>query len=125
MPRPKISRLVSGYPLARRFVPDGVEPSGEVSLTVEEMEAVRLSDFEGLDQQTAAGLMGVSRQTYGRVLGRARHRVAQALVTGKALRVGGGTYEFRGGRGRRWRGGRRWTCRRGLLILICMRGGLD
>lgn len=106
MPRPKISRLVSGYPMAHRFVPEGMEPSGEVSLTVEEMEAVRLSDFEGLDQQTAADFMGVSRQTYGRVLGRARHLVAEALVTGKALRVGGGSYTFRGGRGRRWRGGR-------------------
>jgi uncharacterized protein len=104
MPRPKKPRFVSGYPLTRCFVPQGEVPSGEVRLTVEEMEAVRLTDFEGLDQASAAELMEVSRQTYGRVLGRARHLVAEALVTGKALRVGGGMYRFRGGGRRRRRG---------------------
>lgn len=103
MPRPKISRLVAGYPLSRRYVPDDMPPRGEVSLSVEEMEALRLSDFEGMDQQGAADLMGVSRQTYGRVLGRARQRVAEALVTGQSLRIGGGSYAFRGGRGGRRR----------------------
>ena len=106
MPRPKISRLVAGYPLARRFIPDDRPPQGEVCLSVEEMEALRLSDFEGMDQQGAAELMGVSRQTYGRVLSRARQRVAEALVTVKSLRIGGGSYAFRGGgRGRRRRRG--------------------
>ena len=71
MPRPKKPRFVSGYPTLTAFIPQGVPISGEVLLSVEELEAVRLSDFEGLDQAAAAELMGVSRQTYGRVLGRA------------------------------------------------------
>jgi len=51
--------------------------------------------------------MEVSRQTYGRILARARRIVSEALVTGKALRIEGGDYEFRGmGRRRRRRGGR-------------------
>ncbi|MBI9084004.1 MAG: DUF134 domain-containing protein [Desulfobacterales bacterium] len=108
MPRPKKPRFVSGYPMTRSFVPEGEVPSGEIRLTLEEMEAVRLTDFEGLDQAAAADLMGVSRQTYGRVLGRARQLVAEALVTGKALRVGGGIYQFRGHGGRRRRGGGRF-----------------
>jgi predicted DNA-binding protein (UPF0251 family) len=67
-----------------------------------------LSDFEHLDQEQAAGMMGVSRHTFGRILAGARSVVAEALVTGKALRIQGGTYEFRGmGRRHRRRGGRR------------------
>jgi predicted DNA-binding protein (UPF0251 family) len=71
------------------------------------MEAIRLTDFEGLDQETAADMMEVSRQTYGRILARARNIVGEALVTGKALKIGGGTYELRGMGRRRRRGGGR------------------
>lgn len=109
MPRPKKMRFVSGYPSMKAFIPSGIPQNGEVTLPVEGMEAIRLSDFEGLDQETAAGIMEVSRQTYGRILNQARVVVAEALVAGKALRIQGGDYEIRGrGRGRRRRGqGRR------------------
>ncbi len=107
MPRPKKPRFVSGYPTLTAFVPQGVPVSGEVFLSIEELEAIRLSDFEGLDQETAAKMMEVSRQTYGRILANARNMIGEALVTGKALRIEGGTYEFRGRhRRRRRRGGR-------------------
>lgn len=109
MPRPKKPRCVSGYPAIAAFVPQGVPLTGEVRLSVEELEAIRLSDFEGLDQETAARLMEVSRHTYGRILNKARSIVGEALVTGKSLTVGGGVFEMRGpGRYRRGRGyGRR------------------
>jgi predicted DNA-binding protein (UPF0251 family) len=108
MPRPKKTRFVSGYPAIAAFVPRGMAVTGEVLLTLEELEAIRLSDFEHLDQEQAADMMGVSRHTFGRILADARGVVAEALVTGKALRIRGGTYEFRGmGRRRRRRGGRR------------------
>jgi len=107
MPRPKKPRFVSGYPTLTAFIPEGVPATGEVSLSVEELEAVRLSDFEGLDQESAANLMEVSRQTYGRILARARHCVSAALITGKVLRIEGGDYEFRGMGMRRHRGGGR------------------
>ena len=103
MPRPKKPRFVSGYPTVAAFVPQGMPITGEVMLSVEELEAIRLSDFERLDQESAANLMQVSRQTYGRILSRARGIVGEALITGKALRVSGGNYTFRGG-GRRHRG---------------------
>lgn len=89
------------------FVPQGMQQTGEIVLSVEGLEALRLSDFERLDQETAAKIMAVSRQTYGRILGEARTIVSEALVTGKALRIEGGTYEMRGMRGRRRRRGRR------------------
>jgi predicted DNA-binding protein (UPF0251 family) len=108
MPRPKKPRFVSGYPAIAAFVPHGVNISGEVFMSVEELEAIRLSDFEHLDQETAANMMEVSRHTYGRILASARSILAEAVITGKALKLEGGTYEFRGmGRGRRRRGRRR------------------
>ena len=108
MPRQKKPRLVSGYPSISAFVPKGMMETGEIVLSLEGLEALRLSDFEGFDQETAAGIMQVSRQTYGRILGEARHIVSEALVTGKALIVDGGTYEMRGRQRRcRRRGGRR------------------
>ena len=107
MPRPKKPRFVSGYPTIAAFVPQGVPITGEVVLSVEELEAIRLSDFEHLDQESAANLMQVSRQTYGRILFTARGIVGEALITGKALKIAGGAYTMRG-RGRRHRGrGRR------------------
>ncbi len=109
MPRPKKPRFVSGYPTIAAFVPQGIPITGEVMLSVEELEAIRLSDFERLDQESAATLMRVSRQTYGRILSTARGIVGEALVTGKALKVAGGNYAMRGGsRRRRGRRGRGW-----------------
>lgn len=105
MPRPKKVRFVSSYPTITAFVPQGIQVNGEVMLSVEELEAIRLSDFEGLDQESAANLMEISRQTYGRILASARRTVSEALVTGKALKVTGGKVAMRGcGRCHRRRG---------------------
>lgn len=66
----------------------------EVQLSVDEMEALRLADFNNLSQQEAGQKMGVSRATFGRIVQRARHLVADALVAGKAIRVEGGNYQI-------------------------------
>lgn len=71
-------------------MPADGEPSGTLELSVEGLEAIRLSDGEGYDHETAAQGMGVSRQTYGRVLAEARTTVARALLDGKSLTIGGG-----------------------------------
>jgi predicted DNA-binding protein (UPF0251 family) len=62
----------------------------EVMLGVDEFEAIRLADLEGLYQEVAAERMGVSRQTFGRIVAAGRAKVAEALVKGKALRIEGG-----------------------------------
>jgi len=108
MPRPKKIRFVSAYPAIAAFVPHGMPVTGEVSMSLEALEAIRLSDFEHLDQETAAALMEVSRHTFGRILSNARSTIAEALVTGKALKIEGGVYELRGMGGRRHRRGRGW-----------------
>ncbi len=103
MPRPKKPRFVSEYPVLTSFIPEGVPASGEVFLSIEELEAIRLSDVERRDQESAADLMQVSRQTYGRILSNARGTVGEALIKGKALRIEGGMYEIRGRRRHRRR----------------------
>ncbi len=101
MPRRKRPRFVSGYPTISAFVPEGMPRNGEITLSGEGLETVRLSDFEKLDQAAEAEIMGISRQTYGRILAEARAIVSEALLTGKALRVSGGVFEMRGERRRR------------------------
>ncbi|PID39468.1 MAG: DNA-binding protein [Proteobacteria bacterium] len=109
MPRPKKTRIVSSHPEIAAFVPQDMPITGELMLSVEELEAIRLSDVERLDQESAANLMQVSRQTYGRILAAARGIVGQALVSGKALKITGGHYAMRGGGHQRRR-----RCGRGL-----------
>jgi predicted DNA-binding protein (UPF0251 family) len=117
MPRRRKLRFVQGGPMANSFRPEGILETvvQEVILPVEGLEALRLSDLERLDQETAAARMQVSRQTFGRVLSEARERVAEALVMGKMIRIQGGSYALRGlpprgrggPRGRHGRGGGR------------------
>lgn len=109
MPRPKKLRFVSAYPTIPAFAPQGVPANGEVYMSIEEVEAIRLSDFEHLDQESAANLMEVSRHTFGRILTKARSTIAEAIVTGKVLKIEGGHFEFRGPGG----GGRQRRRRRG------------
>jgi predicted DNA-binding protein (UPF0251 family) len=59
----------------------------EVSLHMDEVEALRLADYEGLYHEDAAQRMKISRATFGRILDQARHKVAEALLKGKALRI--------------------------------------
>lgn len=107
MPRPKRPRCISARPRIQGFHPRGTEETGEIILSLEEFEAVRLIDLEGLDQSGVAEIMGVSRQTVGRILKTARFKIAESLVKAKRLTVQGGCYEMQGpgmGRGRRHRG---------------------
>jgi predicted DNA-binding protein (UPF0251 family) len=103
MPRPKRPRFIESHPDIKGFTPDGIPHNGETILPFEEFEAIRLSDYLGLDQSRAAEQMNVSRQTFGRILKQARYNLSEALVTGKRLRVTGGCYEMQG-KGRRRRG---------------------
>lgn len=64
----------------------------EMSLSVEGFEALRLADHKGLGHEAAAAKMGVSRQTFGRMLSEARLCVATALTEGLALKIQGGHY---------------------------------
>ncbi|MCL4113258.1 UNVERIFIED_CONTAM: hypothetical protein GTU68_054497 [Idotea baltica] len=87
MARPKKCRRICGRAPYSCFKPNGV-PTVElpqVELLAEELEALRLADFEGLSQQEGADQMMVSRQTFGNIVKQARFKVTSCLVEGKAL----------------------------------------
>lgn len=90
-------RHVGCSPEAVYFKPRGIPVSllEEVEVTVDELEAIRLADLEGLYQEDAAAKMNVSRQTFGRIVESARRKVAEALVSGKALKIEGGNIEMK------------------------------
>jgi len=96
LPRPLICRRVSGCPRSEYFKPAGIPLSGleEVCLTRDELESLRLADLEGSYHAEAAAKMGVSRQTFGNIVESARHKVADALVKGRALRIQGGSIQM-------------------------------
>ena len=63
-----------------------------VSLAMEEFEALRLVDLEGLQQEEAAKMMGISRRAFWEDIQNARSKVALALTEGKAIEIKGGNY---------------------------------
>lgn len=92
MPRPPCCRRIAAGPAVAVFKPAGI-PTRElrqVAMTLDEYEALRLADLEGLYQADAAEAMGVSRPTFGRILESARRKVADALTHGSALLIEGG-----------------------------------
>ena len=92
--RPKSCRRVEDTPRVRCFKPQGIPRSQleEVVVTVDELEAIRLADLEGLYQADAAEKMNVSRQTFGRILESAHKKVAGAFVQGKSIVFEGGVF---------------------------------
>ena len=96
MGRQPMWRRVDSIPRVTYFKPAGVPLSGleEVRLSVEEAEAIRLKDIEGLEQDGCAKKMKVSRSTFARILLAARQKTADALLNGKAIRIEGGNYEM-------------------------------
>ena len=109
MSRPFKCRRVAFMPGVTYFKPAGIPLRSleEIRLSVEEAEALRLKDLEGLEQEQGAEKMNVSRPTFQRVLASARKKMADALLNGKAIRIEGGNYEiahrrFRCQRGHEW-----------------------
>ena len=92
MARPEKIRRVGCVAEGRAFKPIGRPVGGlEIEeLRLDELEALRLADLEGLYQEAAAERMGVSRPTFARILARARFAVARALIEERVLVVGEG-----------------------------------
>jgi predicted DNA-binding protein (UPF0251 family) len=85
-------RRVGCHMRGRGFRPIG-QPACKadaIRIGLDELEAIRLADLDGLYQDAAAERMGVSRQTYARILTRARHAVAVSLLGARMLVVGSG-----------------------------------
>jgi uncharacterized protein len=80
-------------------MPEGCPKIEAISITLEELETVRLADLLELDQEEAAFYMGISRKAFWNDLMNARKKIAAALVYGMGLRIEGGSFALRGGDG--------------------------
>ncbi|MBK7140582.1 MAG: DUF134 domain-containing protein [bacterium] len=100
MPRPKRCRFVTSTPGITYFKPRGVplRTLEVVEVSLDEFEAIRLADLEACYHEEAADKMGVSRQTFGRIIESGRKKIADALINGKALSITGGHIEMATGR---------------------------
>ena len=96
MPRPCKCRRIHGNPVANYFKPRGIPLSAleEVNLTIDEFEAIRLANWEGMYQEESAKKMNISRQTFGNIIDSAHRKIADSLVNAKALRIKGGVVQM-------------------------------
>ncbi len=94
MPRPTKPRRVESEPAVTYFKPAGtpMKDLEEVCLGVDEVEALRLKDLLGLEQEECAGRMNLAQSTFQRLLASARLKVSRALIQGRAIRIEGGNY---------------------------------
>jgi uncharacterized protein len=92
MSRPCRCRKIRCSPDTNYFKPRGIPLYllEEVNLALDELEAIRLADFEGLYQEDAAKKMDISRQTFGNIINSAHKKIADVLLNAKALKIEGG-----------------------------------
>ena len=74
------------------FIPEGMQRSKMqfVTLLSEELEALKLMDYEEMDQVRASKVMNISRPTFTRIYKRARKKIAEGLVELKSIKLNGG-----------------------------------
>ena len=94
MSRPVKCRRVCHFPQTLGFLPQNNEGQKPVILTVDEYEAVRLIDKEGLGQEDCAVSMGVARTTVQRIYESARKKLADCIVDGRPLLIAGGDFQL-------------------------------
>jgi len=89
MPRPRKHRKINCCPTAYYFKPRAVPLLNleEVTLEIDELESLRLADFLALSHEQAAKQMKISRATFGRIVEKARKKVVDAILHGKALKI--------------------------------------
>ena len=98
MARTPRCRRIHCYPDYWSFAPQDAEQGEVISMSLDEYEAIRLIDREKLTQEQCALRMGVARTTVTSIYESARSKLAEVLVEGKGLRIGGGSYQLVGQR---------------------------
>lgn len=92
MPRTKCLRYIAEHPEVTFYKPAGIplRQLNEVVVNLDEFEALRLADAEGMYHSEAAEKMKISRQTFGRIITNARQKIARAILAGHAIKIEGG-----------------------------------
>ena len=91
MPRPQRCRRICALPEHTRFIPEGCTDTECITLSLDEYEAIRLMDREGLTHEQCAEVMQVGRTTATEIYASARRKLAELIVDGRALMIGGGS----------------------------------
>jgi predicted DNA-binding protein (UPF0251 family) len=96
MPRPRRIRRISFEPDVNYFKPAGtpLRTLKENILTRDELEAIRLIDYEKIEQKKVAKKMQISQPTLSRILSNAREKLADSLIKGKAIKIQGGKFKM-------------------------------
>ncbi len=94
--RPQKCRFVKSSPLYTYYKPVGISMSTleNISITIDEIEAIRLADYNGLYHEKAAQKMGISRQTFSRILASAHKKISDGIINGKSIQIIGGNYNI-------------------------------
>lgn len=89
MPRPCRRRRIMGRPNAYFFKPAGIRMMEleETTITLAEFEAIRLIDFQEIEQNEASKKMEISQPTLSRLLKSARKKISDAIINGKSIRI--------------------------------------
>lgn len=67
---------------------------GDIVMTVDEYETIRLIDYQGFSQEECSEYMKVARTTVQQTYNNARKKLADFLVQGSFLRIEGGQYKL-------------------------------
>ncbi|HOZ54459.1 MAG TPA: DUF134 domain-containing protein [Clostridia bacterium] len=96
MPRPRKCKRIGFIPNTTSFVPEGDFEKNDdfISMSLEELESIRLMDLLEFDQIKSAEEMNISRGTMQRILNSARKKVADSLINGKKIIISGGDYKI-------------------------------
>jgi uncharacterized protein len=94
--RKKVDRIISKPPLFTSFKPSGVplRDVETITITLDELEAIKLADYRGLEHSESALEMGISRSTFSRLVMGARKKIAQFIIEGRELSIHGGDIHF-------------------------------
>ena len=94
MARPSRCRRICSEPAYESFIPEGIPCQGQVILTLDEYEVIRLIDLEKLTHEQCARQMDISRTTVTEIYEAAREKIAECIVNGRPLLIAGGNYRF-------------------------------
>jgi predicted DNA-binding protein (UPF0251 family) len=96
MVRPRKYKLVNFEPSVTYFKPKGIPLVNleEIEITIDELETLRLSDYKKMNQTNSAKEMEIHQSTFQRTLTRAREKISDALINGKAIKIHGGEYKM-------------------------------
>ncbi len=85
----RVERTIEKDPCFTCFKPAcwWIKSPEEIDLLIDEYEAIRLSDIEGLTMQQWAKKMGISAPTFNRMVNTAHKKITDALISGKTINI--------------------------------------